>query len=265
MNRDDGLDTPKERLAKAFQINRPALRTFVTRMVVREEIAEELVQELAIRALEQESLPDAPNELRAWFFRVATNLAIDYLRKHNTWREDLLGDTRSRAIADADFVAESRLLAGSAEMKAVAREHLAVCFACTSRNLLPQESSSLMLKEVYDFSVEEVARIMGASFGQVKAWIQQARAKLSAKYAKSCALVTQTGACFQCVELDSYFKASQGDPLAGSARDLDARLIVLRGTREAPLNPWHRRMMRLVDEVLDEAPLPPVSRVRGKA
>jgi len=34
------------------------------------------------------------------------------------------------------------------------------------------------LKEVYDFTVDEVARVMGATFGQVKSWIQSARAQL---------------------------------------------------------------------------------------
>lgn len=264
MTRSDPSQQPSERLAEAFQTHRRALQTFLTRMVVREEIAEELVQELALRALEQTSLPQAEGELRAWFFRVATNLAIDYLRRHGTWREELLDDTRSRAVGDAGFVAESKLLAGSAEMKAVAREHLAVCFSCTARNLAPQESAALWLKEVYDFSVEEVASMLDSSFGQAKAWIQQARAKLSARYAASCALVTQSGVCFQCVELDTFFRADQGDPLAGSARDLDARLVILRRSREAPMGPWHRQMMRLVDEVLDEQPQLTVTR-RGSA
>ncbi len=48
------------------------------------------------------------------------------------------------------------------------------------------------------------------------------------------------------------FEAGQGDPLAGTARDLDARLAALRERPEAPLGRWHRRMMQLVDEVLEE-------------
>jgi RNA polymerase sigma-70 factor (ECF subfamily) len=245
--------TARERLAEGFARSRGELTTYLTRMVVREDVAEELVQQCAVRALEAESLPAERGELRAWLFRVATNLAIDHLRRHSTWREDILLDTRARANADRGFVAESRLLAGSVELKSIARDHLAVCFACTLRNLAPQESSALLLKEVYDFTVEETASVMGASFGQVKAWIQSARATLTAKYAESCALVAQRGACFQCVELDRFFGANQGDPLEGTPRDLDARLAVLRSKRDAPLGPWHRKMMRLVDEVLDES------------
>ncbi|GMV14434.1 MAG: RNA polymerase sigma factor [Polyangiaceae bacterium] len=241
-----------EQVAAAFQSNRKALTGYLTRLVVREEIAEELVQQAAVRALEQESLPEDAAELRAWFFRVATNLALDHLRKHSTWREGVLGETRGRAEADAGFVASSRLMAGSPELKTIAKDHLAVCFACTLRNLRSEESAALLLKEVYDFTVDEVARVMGASFGQAKAWIQSARAQLKAKYDVSCALVAQQGVCFQCVELDRFFRADEGDPLAGSQRDVDARLSIVRERRDAPLGPWHRQMMRLVEEVLDE-------------
>lgn len=247
----DGAMSVREQVATAFQTHRRALTGYLTRMVAREDVAEELVQQAAVRALEQRSLPEDPGELRAWFFRVATNLALDYLRKHSTWRESVLNETRDRAERDAGFVAESRLLAGSSEMKTIAKDHLAVCFACTLRNLAPEESGALLLKEIYDFTVEEVARVMGASFGQAKAWIHSARARLTEKYASSCALVSQTGACFQCVELDRFFGASAGDPLAGTTGDLDARLAVVRERREAPLGPWHRQMMRLVGEVLE--------------
>ncbi len=246
--------TKREQIASAFQSNRRALAGYVARLVVREDIAEELVQQAAVRALEQESLPEDATELRAWFFRVATNLALDHLRKHSTWREGVLGETRGRAERDAGFVAESRLLSGSPEMKTIAKDHLAVCFACTIRNLRHEESAALLLKEVYDFTVDEVARVMGASFGQAKAWIQSARAQLKAKYDASCALVAQEGVCFQCVELDRFFQADQGDPLAGSERDVDARLAIVRERREVPLGRWHRQMMRLVEDVLDEGP-----------
>ena len=246
--------TTREQVAATFQSNRKALAGYLTRLVVREEIAEELVQQAAVRALEQEGLPEDASEVRAWFFKVATNLALDYLRKHGTWREGVLDETKGRAEQDRGFVAESRLLAGSPEMKTIAKDHLAVCFACTLRALRPEESAALLLKEIYDFTVEEVARAMDASFGQAKSWIQSARAQLKAKYAASCALVAQQGVCFQCVELDRFFRADQGDPLADTTRDVDARLAIVRARRDVPLGPWHRKMMRLVDDVLDDGP-----------
>lgn len=248
------MSLDRQRLAAGFQAHRRALAGYVTRLVMREDVAEEIVQQAAVRALEQEHLPEEPRELRAWLFRVATNLAVDHLRKHSTWREGILDDARERAEASAGFVAESCLLAGSAEMRTIAKDHLAVCFACTVRNLSAERSSALLLKEVYDFTVEEVAGVMGASFGQVKAWIQSARDALRTSYGSTCALVAQEGACDQCVELDRFFQAGGGNPLEGTAGDLEARLAIVRERRDTPLGTWHRQMMRLVDEILDESP-----------
>ncbi|MFO0565572.1 MAG: RNA polymerase sigma factor [Polyangiaceae bacterium] len=249
----------RERIAAEWESHRPALTQYLARLVARQDVASELVQETAVRALEQQSVPNDAALLRAWFFRVATNLGLDYLRKHSTWRENMLDLTKLHAQADAQFLADSRQLAGSPEMKSIAKDHVAVCFACTSRNLEPEESAVLLLKEVYDFTVEEVAEVIQSSFGRTKALLQSARARLEAKYQGSCALVAQNGACFQCVELDRYFRAGAGDPLAGTRRDLDARLELVRARRDSPLGPWHQAMMRLVAEVLDEGPLPEAS------
>lgn len=243
----------RERLAQAWRTCRAELVTYVTRLVVRADVAEEIVQEAAVRMLETPGAPETPAATRAWLFRVASNLGIDHLRRHSTWRETVLLDARDRAQADGAFIAESQLMRGSPETKTIAREHLAVCLSCTSRNLKPEESAALLLKEVYDFAIDEVAEMLGASFGQAKNWVQTARARLTARYGETCALVTQEGACHQCVELDQFFRANRGDPLAGSDRSLDARLAILRDLRATPLGPWHRRMMRLVDELLDEA------------
>jgi RNA polymerase sigma-70 factor, ECF subfamily len=239
-----------DRRADAFKTCRSGLLGFATRLVLRPEIAEELVQQAAVRLLEQPTLPETDQALRAWLFRVVNHLAIDHLRRHGTWREEVLLDTRERAERDAGFIAESRLMTGSPELAQIAREHLAVCFSCTARALDPRWAAALLLKEVYEFTVEETADVMEASPGQVKSWVQTARASLEAKYASTCSLVTKQGACFQCVELDGFFAAGGGDPLEGSARDLYARLAVLRAQRDRPLGGWHRQMMRLVDEVV---------------
>ena len=132
-----------------------------------------------------------------------------------------------------------------------AREHLAVCFACTLRNLPPQQAAALLLREVYAFSTAETAELLEATVVQVKNWIQQARRIMEERYAHSCALVTKQGVCHQCVELDGFFNGRSRDPLDGTARNLKARLAILRETRKAALGPWHRRMLRLVDEVLE--------------
>lgn len=236
---------------RCYERHRRDLIAYATRMVLRAEIAEELVQDAAIRLLRDEQLADDDPQIRAWLFRVVSNLAIDHLRRHSTWRELVLLETRDRAEADPGYVTESLALRGTPEMAAIAREHLVVCFACTLRNLPPREAAALLLREVHGFSTVETAEVVEASATQVKNWIQRARRTMTERYRHTCALVTKAGVCHQCVELDEFFNGQRRDPLAGSTRTLAARLKILKDTREAALGPWHRRMLRLVEAVLD--------------
>lgn len=234
----------------SFETHRPELWAYAQRVVVRPEIADEIVQQAALKMLESASVPPEPG-LRAWLFRVVTNLSIDHLRRHGTWRETILEETKERAGVDEAFRGESQALRGSPETAAIAREHLIVCFSCTLRNLPPHHAVALLLREVHGFTHEEVAEITGASFGQVKNWIQTARSTLRARYEDTCALITKQGVCHQCVELSQFFNGRPSDPLEGTRRDLDSRLAILRDERETALGPWHRIMMRLVRDILD--------------
>jgi RNA polymerase sigma-70 factor (ECF subfamily) len=220
-------------------------------MVLRDDVAQELVQEAALRLLAEPQLPDDDAQIRAWLFRVVTNLAIDHLRRHSTWRELVLLETRDRAEADPVYVEQSAALRGNPEMAAIAREHLAVCFACTLRNLPPPQAAALLVREVHGFSTAEAAETLDAPPIQVKNWIQRARRTMTERYQHTCALVTKAGVCDQCVELDQFFNGERRDPLAGTGRTVRDRLAILKDTREAALGPWHRRMLRLVETVLE--------------
>jgi RNA polymerase sigma-70 factor (ECF subfamily) len=231
---------------QVFEDLRRELGGLVLRLVARPEVAEDVVQQTAVRLLEADQVPDHdPAALRRWIFRVGTNLALDHLRRHSTWRETFLLDARARAEADPPFVAESLALRGSPETAQIAREHLDVCLACTLRNAGAEGAAALLLHEAYGFTVEEVAEVLAARPAQVKGWIQRARAELEARYASSCALVSGTGVCHQCVELDAFFGAGRGDPLRGTAGDVGARLAIVRERAREGLGRWHRRMMGL--------------------
>jgi RNA polymerase sigma-70 factor, ECF subfamily len=244
-------DVSADLLAGLYEQHGRELAAYVRRLVGRIEVAEEIAQQAALRAIEAPTAPSDALALRAWLFRVATNLAIDYLRRHSTWRETLLLETRERAEADPAFLAQSQLMRGSPELSSIAREHLAVCVTCTLRNLSPQQSAALLLKEVHGFATDEIADFLDASFAQVKNWLQSARAGLRARYESTCALITKQGVCYQCVELAEFFTGRPDDPLENTPRDVDARLAILRERREAPLGPWHRLMMRMIEDLVD--------------
>jgi RNA polymerase sigma-70 factor (ECF subfamily) len=219
-------------------------------LVLRPCVADELAQATFVRALECiDSVPDEPARARAWVFRVATNLAFDELKRHSTKREMLILDLRDAAESDPDFMARSRDLIGTPESKAIAREHVAACFACVLHNLSPQRAASVLLREISAFSVEETAEILEATPAQVKNWLQEGRAAMVAKYEDTCALVRKEGVCHQCIELDGFMRAGQGDPAQGASMDHDARLVIVRQQLAQPWNSWHRMLFELLDEI----------------
>lgn len=229
---------------------RPELIGYLSRLVVRPHVAEELAQTAFLRLLENSSsAPQHAEGIRAWLFRVATNLAIDELRRHSTWRETTIVDLRAAAEATPEFKARSEAMIGTPETKAVAREHLAVCFACVLRNLPERKAAALLLKEVHSFSLTETAAMLDAGLGQTKNWLQEARAHMHARYQDTCALIAKQGVCHQCVELNGYFGARAGDPLPDADDHIDGRLQVLRELRDQPIGSWHRMLMSLLDDL----------------
>lgn len=236
-------------LTAEFERARAELTAYLCRLVIRPAVAEELAQTTYLRCLEaRERLPTSVDGVRAWLFKVATHLAFDEMRRHHTWREDMLSDLRTAAVADAAFVAQSRALAGTPETRAIAREHLVACVACTLRNLPEQKAAAVLLREVHGFSIAETADLLGATPTQVKNWLQEGRGHLDARYGTTCALIAKKGVCHQCVELDGFMGANQGSPLA-RAHDVGERLRIAADLRAQPWGRWHRVMFRLIDDL----------------
>ena len=243
--------TPTERMdtvATAWDRNRDDLLRFVRRMLVSPEVAEDVVQQTAQRSLEATRTPSEPLELRRWLFRIATNLAIDELRRQGLWSKTVLTDSRTDAEGDQPFVSASEAMRGTPETIAIARQHLAFCYSCTLRSLPPQEATTLLLVEVYGFTLNETAEILTASFGQIKNWLQNARANLNERYERLCALVNKQGVCYQCSELAAFFNGVPENPLAGTGGTSHDRARIVLTTEGDDLSAWHRRLLSIIEK-----------------
>lgn len=233
-----------------YEAIRPELTAYLCRLVVRPQVAEELMQTTFVRLLESGPSAGQRSEvIRAWLFRVATNLAFDELRRHATWRENTVLDLRATAEANLAFVARSEALIGTPETKTVAREHLAACFVCTLRNLPERRAAAFLLKEVHGFTMAEMAELLDATEGQVKNWLQEARVYMHGRYQSTCALMAKEGVCYQCVELDEYFVAREGNPIAKVGDHMEARAQILRELRTRPWGKWHTLLFDLLDDL----------------
>jgi RNA polymerase sigma-70 factor (ECF subfamily) len=100
---------------------------------------------------------EAPPNPRAWLFRVASNLWLDLLRRRR--REEPLGE-REEGSGARDPVA--------------AREAAGTLIG----QLSPQERAAVVLKDVFDLSLEEIAETLSTTTGAVKAALHRGRGKL---------------------------------------------------------------------------------------
>jgi len=118
--------------------------------------AEDLAQDALARAfVTLGCLGEAPANPRAWLFRVASNLWIDRARKHR----ELVGEAPEPAL--------------DPEPRA-AREAAGTLIA----RLSPQERAAVVLKDVFELSLEEIAEALSTTVGAVKAALSRGRGKL---------------------------------------------------------------------------------------
>jgi RNA polymerase sigma-70 factor (ECF subfamily) len=121
--------------------------------------AEDLAQDALARAfVTLGQLGDSPPNPRAWLFRVASNLWIDRTRRSR--REAPLVE-ELRETRAPDDPRDTREAAGT-----------------LLGQLSPQERAAVVLKDVFDLSLEETAEALATTAGAVKAALHRGRGKL---------------------------------------------------------------------------------------
>ncbi len=146
---------------------RPDLHRYCARMVGSVIDGEDVVQDTLARGYYELSALQAAPALRAWLFRIAHNRALDYLRRYERRMSEPL-DPDTTQIPDRESDPEILLPREQAVTIAVAR------FA----ELVPTQRSCVILKDVLDYSLEEIAASLELSVPAVKAALHRGRARL---------------------------------------------------------------------------------------
>jgi RNA polymerase sigma-70 factor (ECF subfamily) len=146
---------------------RPELHRYCARMTGSIADGEDIVQETLARAYY--ALPEYPTipALRPWLFRIAHNRALDHLRRYEQRMAQPL-DAAEDSAGDGDDDPEG----------ALAREH--ALHAAVSRfiKLAPAQRSCVILKDVLDHSLDEIAALLALSVPAVKAALHRGRTHL---------------------------------------------------------------------------------------
>jgi len=143
---------------------RPSLHRYCARMIGSVMDGEDVVQEALFEAYRKLDKFDDSRPLKPRLFRIAHNRCIDFLRKRGVRVEA----ERAALIPDVVEAKEPAVLD-----LGQALEHLVT-------SLPPKERACVLLKDVFDYSLEEIAELVDSTVGGVKAALSRARTKLAA-------------------------------------------------------------------------------------
>jgi RNA polymerase sigma-70 factor (ECF subfamily) len=142
---------------------RPRLHRYCSRMAGSVLDGEDLVQDALFEAYRKLDQFDESRPLAPWLSRIAHNRCIDFLRRRS-----------ARDVAEANAAVPDSVPAAVPASLGIrpAIERLVLV-------LPPKERACVLLKEVFDYSLEEIAELVGSTIGGVKAALNRGRTKLA--------------------------------------------------------------------------------------
>lgn len=143
---------------------RPSLHRYCARMTGSVMDSEDVVQEALFEAYRKLDQFDHARPLKPWLFGIAHNRCIDFLRRRGV-----------RVEAETTGMEPDVVEPAVAPVLGINRavEHLVT-------SLPPKERACILLKDVFDYSLEEIAVLVDSTVGGVKAALNRGRTKLAA-------------------------------------------------------------------------------------
>lgn len=244
------------RLFAPFQ---DALASYLYRLTAHREEADDLLHDTYIKAFEKMPSFKGTASLKTWAFTIATNLARNRQRVLRRWTEDT--KDRAKMISHKRHPEMLQRLwqthGEDPEGAYFIREHINVCFTCVAKTLPLEQQVALMLKDVYGFKTKDIAIILSRTEAVVKHLLHGGRQGMMRRYDNRCALVSKTGVCYQCVNLNDMFNgkgtAIQEDiPLLTESPDTGRKaLYALRAQLVSEIDPLNAEGRALQDVFLE--------------
>src|SRR6266481_522969 len=143
---------------------RPSLHRYCSRMTGSVLDGEDVVQDALFEAYRKLEQYDDSRPLGPWLFRIGHNRCIDFLRRRGVRVEPETTATGPDFVMPAD---PPVLGVGRAVEQLV-------------MSLTPKERACVLLKDVFDYTLEEIAELVSSTVGGVKAALNRGRSKLAA-------------------------------------------------------------------------------------
>jgi RNA polymerase sigma-70 factor (ECF subfamily) len=168
--------------AAAVEPHRRELQVHCYRMVGSYDDAEDLVQETLLKAWRARADFAGRSTLRAWLYRIATNVCLDFVRRNA--RQPLRYESVP-GIDHGDGEPPDKYPwlqpfpdDAAPDLAAESRETLELVVLTALQHLPPQQRAVLMYRDVLDFSAADTAEQLGLTVAAVNSALQRARPTL---------------------------------------------------------------------------------------
>jgi len=158
------FDARYRALLETIATLRPALHRYCARMTGSVMDGEDVVQDALFEAYRKLDQFDGSRPPKPWLFRICHNRCIDFLRRKGVREKAEEAAARPEETPPAE---PNTLGIGQAV------EHLVA-------SLPPKERACVLLKDVFDYSLDEIAELVDSTVGGVKAALNRGRTKLAA-------------------------------------------------------------------------------------
>ena len=210
---------------------RRELRLHCYRMVGSPQEAEDLVQETFLRAWRGFDSFEGRSTLRAWLYRIATNVCLNALasrkdaqrflpEQHSPPSEQMPDGAPATDIPWLAPYPDS-LFAGIADQgpspaaRYETRESVQLAFLAVIQQLSPRQRAALLLCDVLGWSAAETASLLGGSPTSINSVLQRTRATLSERYPEGRPQGAAAPDQSQSTLLERYVRAWEGSDLEG--------------------------------------------------
>jgi RNA polymerase sigma-70 factor (ECF subfamily) len=150
----------------------PRLAAYLARISGSEADADDLLQETLMRIARALPEFEGRSSPKNWAYRIATNVAIDFLRKADRGQVVEFGESEERSEVDD----EDRLIL----------EQMNDCVRGVIDGLPPDHRAALILFNLEGRSVAETAQILDISVAAAKVRLHRARARLKEALSRQC-------------------------------------------------------------------------------
>ncbi len=152
---------------------------YIYRMVDDYELAVDLAQEVFLRVFRHVDRYDPNLKFSTWIYRIATNLAIDTLRKRNRRGKHVstvtTGDASNEGCADIF----GRISTDDPDPETqVLQTEMNNLIMTAIQELHPEHREVFLLKEMEHMALDEISQITGTKVGTLKSRLFRARAVL---------------------------------------------------------------------------------------